>query len=167
MTPLADPAQFLTQLFQSGQEFVRQFAGASAMGASSETAETDFMAAPKQFAKMQQRALESFTAFWSMASGAATESDDRRFADAAWRNDPRFDLVRRAYLGYTRFLEDSVNAAPFDEKVKGQLRFGVRQFIDAMSPANFLATNPEAAQPDRRHGAVLGRLGQGPRFHER
>ena len=54
--------------------------------------------------------------------------------------------MRRAYLGYARFLEDSVNAAPFDEKSKGQLRFGVRQFIDAMSPANFLATNPEAAQ---------------------
>ena len=146
MTPLTDPAQFLTQLFQSGQEFVRQFAGASAMGASSPAADTDFMAAPQQFAEMQQRMLESFTAFWSLASGAAAESEDRRFADAAWRNDPRFNLVRRAYLGYARFLEDSVNAAPFDEKSKGQLRFGVRQFIDAMSPANFLATNPEAAQ---------------------
>ena len=60
MTPLTDPAQFLTQLFRSGQEFVRQFAGASAMGASSPAADTDFMAAPQQFAEMQQRMLESF-----------------------------------------------------------------------------------------------------------
>jgi polyhydroxyalkanoate synthase subunit PhaC len=152
MTPFTDPAQFLTQLFQSGQDFARQFPGAGASAASKESssassgASGDFMAAPKQMFELQQRMLENFTAFWSTASGTATGSDDRRFADAAWREDPRFDLVRRAYLGYARFLEDSVNAAPFGEKEKGQLRFGVRQFIDAMSPANFLATNPEAAQ---------------------
>lgn len=150
MTPFNDPAQFLTQLFQSGQDFVRQFAAAGAAAtapsAAAPHASGDFMAAPKQMLELQQRMLENFTAFWTNSGGTAGETDDRRFADAAWRNDPRFDLVRRAYLGYARFLEDSVNAAPFGEKEKGQLRFGVRQFIDAMSPANFLATNPEAAQ---------------------
>ena len=51
--------------------------------------------------------------------------------------------------------------------------FGVRQLVDALSPANFLATNPEAhaarardgrREPDRRHEPVLGGPGQGPRL---
>ena len=35
---------------------------------------------------------------------------------------------------------------PVDEKTKAQMRYGMRQFIDAMSPANFFMTNPEAMQ---------------------
>ena len=33
-----------------------------------------------------------------------------------------------------------------DDRTKRQLRFAVRQFVDAMSPANFFMTNPEAMQ---------------------
>jgi polyhydroxyalkanoate synthase len=39
-----------------------------------------------------------------------------------------------------------VDAVPGDERTKEQIRFGLRQFVDAMSPANFLLTNPEALQ---------------------
>ena len=35
-------------------------------------------------------------------------------------------------------------ATEVDEKERHKLRFFARQFIDAMSPANFAATNPEA-----------------------
>ena len=41
---------------------------------------------------------------------------------------------------------ECVDAAPMDDKAKEQLRFAARQFNDALSPANFLATNPEAMQ---------------------
>ena len=40
-------------------------------------------------------------------------------------------------------LADLVDQAQVDEKSKLQLRFYARQFIDAMSPSNFPATNPE------------------------
>src|SRR2546427_2785279 len=43
-------------------------------------------------------------------------------------------------------LQNAAEAAPVDDKAKDQLRFGVRQFVGAMSPANFLVTNPEAQQ---------------------
>ena len=33
-----------------------------------------------------------------------------------------------------------------DDRTKKQLRFAVRQFVDAMSPANYFMTNPEAMQ---------------------
>jgi len=40
-------------------------------------------------------------------------------------------------------LADIVDQAQVDDKSKLQLRFYARQFMDAMSPANFPATNPE------------------------
>jgi polyhydroxyalkanoate synthase len=43
-------------------------------------------------------------------------------------------------------MQRSVEAAPVDDKTKAQLRFATRQFVDAMSPANYLATNPEAIE---------------------
>ena len=77
---------------------------------------------------------------------APTGSDDRRFAGDAWKSDPRFDAFKNGYLAYSKFLQDSVEQAPVDEKMKDQMRFAMRQYVDAMSPANFLASNPEAMQ---------------------
>jgi len=41
-------------------------------------------------------------------------------------------------------LEELVEGAELDAQAKGRARFAVRQWIDAMCPANFAATNPEA-----------------------
>jgi polyhydroxyalkanoate synthase len=71
---------------------------------------------------------------------------DKRFAADAWRNDPRFDGLRRTYLAYSDFLQGAVESVPLDDKTKAQMRYGMRQFVDAMSPSNFFATNPEAMQ---------------------
>ena len=79
-------------------------------------------------------------------SAATAASDDRRFASEAWRSDPRFDLLRRTYLAYSDFLRGAVETVPLDDKTKAQVRFGMQQFVDAMSPSNFFATNPEAMQ---------------------
>jgi polyhydroxyalkanoate synthase len=79
-------------------------------------------------------------------SPAPNGPEDRRFAGEAWKGDPRFDAFKNGYLAYSKFLQDSVEQAPVDEKMKDQMRFAMRQYIDAMSPANFLASNPEAIQ---------------------
>src|ERR1043166_5131633 len=82
----------------------------------------DFMAPARQFAAMQQKLLEQFTAFWTGAFGAAQTSPeqvaDRRFSDEAWSEDPRFDLIRRAYLSYSGFLMNCVERAEVDEKTR-------------------------------------------------
>ena len=109
------------------------------------------------YAEMQQELLEADDGILvgdagvrrhpaMQAAAPIAQDEDRRFAGEAWRNDPRFDAVKRGYLAYSSFLQDAVESAQVDEKTKEQMRFGVRQFIDAMSPANFLATNPEAIQ---------------------
>jgi polyhydroxyalkanoate synthase len=113
------------------------------------------MEASKRITEMQQDYLKQVTGFWTAAMGGAnpwqptapaTDAADKRFAGETWNNDPRFDTIKRAYLAYSSFLSDSVEAAPVDDRTKGQLRFAVRQVVDAMSPANYFATNPEAMQ---------------------
>ena len=79
-------------------------------------------------------------------AAAGTKDNDRRFAGEAWSNDPRYDSVKRTYLAYSNFWQQAVESTPADEKTKAKLRYDMRQFVDAMSPSNFLATNPEAMQ---------------------
>jgi polyhydroxyalkanoate synthase subunit PhaC len=151
-----DPAQLLAKLFQSGQEQMRQLTAAGGTGNAQQDPTAAFVAASRHYAEMHQNFLKQITGFWSAMLGAATpaeeaaapmaKDEDRRFAGKAWQDDPRFDAVKRTYLVYSSFLRDAVESTLVDEKTKGQLRFGVRQFVDAMSPANFLATNPEAIE---------------------
>jgi len=159
-----DAAQILAGLLESGQELMQSslasMGGGAALGDPANPA-AQWLEATKRVAEMQQDYLKQLTGFWTTAMGAANpwqliaganpwlssptppDSADKRFAAEAW-NDPHFDLIKRTYLAYAKFLGDSVEAAPVDERTKGQLRFAARQIVDAMSPANYLATNPEA-----------------------
>jgi polyhydroxyalkanoate synthase subunit PhaC len=89
--------------------------------------------------------LDAAAAFWSRQVGLAAPEgrSDRRFAAPEWTELPPFDQVRRAYLAASDTLLQAVEAAPLDERSRRQMRFLARQFVDAMSPANFVTTNPE------------------------
>jgi len=76
-------------------------------------------------------------------SSFESESVDRRFSDTAWQETPYYDLLKQSYLLGSKQLKDLVDQAQVDDKSKLQLRFYARQFIDAMSPSNFPATNPD------------------------
>jgi len=78
------------------------------------------------------------------APDAPPERGDRRFSSAEWQRSPWFDYLRQSYLINSRFIEDWVGAVEADSRTKDRLEFITRQFTDAMSPANFVATNPEA-----------------------
>ena len=77
---------------------------------------------------------------------ATLDKGDKRFAGREWRDSGYHDYLRQVYLLNSRFLNDLVEAAQLDEPAKQRLRFYTRQLIDALSPANFAATNPEALQ---------------------
>jgi polyhydroxyalkanoate synthase subunit PhaC len=76
-------------------------------------------------------------------SDVALARGDKRFKDEVWREMPYYDLLKQSYLLGSRQLHEFVDRAQVDDKTKLQLRFYARQFIDAMSPSNFPATNPE------------------------
>jgi polyhydroxyalkanoate synthase len=150
-----DPAQLLASLLEGGQAMMRNFGVPSAPEPGASNPMADFFAASQQVADMQQEFWKQATAYWSAFPAAFTGAaqapadaadSDRRFAAEVWRNDPRFDLIRRSYLAYSSLLQNTVESAQLDEKTKAQMRHGMRQFIDAMSPSNFLLTNPEALQ---------------------
>jgi len=94
-----------------------------------------------------QQGLAQINAFWTTALNPGGQPiGDRRFAADAWRQDPRFAPLAQGYVQFTAMAQKALAAAPLDERSKAQWGFALRQVVDAMSPANCLATNPEAMQ---------------------
>lgn len=74
----------------------------------------------------------------------APDSRDRRFKDEAWEKNAVFDFLKQSYLLSAKWIQKSVKEVeglnPHDAR---KIDFYTRQFVDAMSPSNFLVTNPE------------------------
>ncbi len=68
---------------------------------------------------------------------------DRRFHAAAWREQPFFALMMQSYLLYGEYLRELAHLAPLPPDEKRRLEFATRQYVDALAPTNFPATNPE------------------------
>lgn len=102
---------------------------------------------PSVIAKLQNDYMQQMSSLWQEMLGAKTPSiSDKRFSSPEWQSNPMHAFTAAAYLLNARFLTamaDSVEATP---RAKQKIRFAVQQMVDAMSPANFLATNPEAQQ---------------------
>lgn len=80
----------------------------------------------------------------SRATSHATE--DRRFASPAWREQPWFAWVREAWGLYAEYLTELASLAQLPPEEKRRLEFSTRQFVDAMAPSNFPATNPDVIE---------------------
>jgi polyhydroxyalkanoate synthase len=121
----------------------------SDFGRSLQTATVD----AAKLAALQARYFQQCASLWQAmlaresghdaAPVAQPDSGDRRFSSPEWQGNPWFDYLRQSYLINARFLADSVEAVDADSRTKERLRFAARQISDAMSPANFAATNPE------------------------
>ena len=97
-----------------------------------------------------QQGLQQMQAFWSTSlmptATLPQAAADRRFAGDEWQRDPRFAPLAQGYLQFSSLMRTALKAAPLDERSKSQWDFALSQVLDAMSPANCLATNPEALQ---------------------
>lgn len=70
--------------------------------------------------------------------------DDRRFNDAEWAENALFDFIKQSYLLFARSIFNTVhNVEGMSEETRQTVDFHARQFVNAMSPTNFVATNPE------------------------
>ncbi|MFO1297300.1 MAG: class I poly(R)-hydroxyalkanoic acid synthase [Rubrivivax sp.] len=76
--------------------------------------------------------------------GAAAPLPDRRFAGEEWLKNPAAAFNAQLYLLNARTLMQMAESVEGDAKTRNRLRFAVQQWIDAASPSNYLATNPEA-----------------------
>ena len=154
--PSADALEYLESLMRAGRDAMKQFddALASVAGVCNKEANSLGPLSPIGLvADLQRDVFKHLWQFWNAAflqafgggahSNAVLARGDKRFKDEAWHEMPYYDLIKQSYLLGSRQLHDFVDRAQVDDKTKLQLRFYVRQYIDAMSPSNFPATNPE------------------------
>jgi polyhydroxyalkanoate synthase len=83
----------------------------------------------------------------------AEDPRDRRFKDEAWRENEVFDFIKQSYLLSARYFQNVVSGVEgLDPKTAQKVDFYTRQFVDAMSPSNFLLTNPEVLRKTAETG---------------
>jgi len=123
------------------------------------------MANPAQLVQAQIGFWQDYLTLWSntarrMMGGDATAvieeaRGDRRFKDDAWRENEVFDFIRQSYLLSSRYFTSVVQGTEgLDAKTAQKVDFYTRQFVDAMSPANFVMTNPEVLRRTAETGGA-------------
>ena len=151
-----DSQAYLEDLMRAGQDAMKQFDDALVSVAGVGTKDSLSSGRLFPFGLIVDLQREYFRQLWQLwnsiflqtfAGGAhsnvALAGGDKRFKDDAWHEMPYYDLLKQSYLLGSRQLHEFVDGAQVDDKTKLQLRFYARQFIDAISPSNFPATNPE------------------------
>ncbi len=112
---------------------------------------------PQSFAESQMALVQDHMKLMQMMTGkllgkkpapfVEVNPKDRRFNDEGWSDSALFDYIKQGYLINARWLQQSVgNIQGLDAHTAHKLGFFTRQFIDAMSPSNFLLTNPEVVR---------------------
>jgi polyhydroxyalkanoate synthase len=121
-------------------------------------------AGPAEQASYLEKQAKLWNALMNRSGEVVVSPDpaDRRFAHPQWSANPYYDYLKQSYLLASRFLTESLERAALEPQAKERARFAVKQWIDAMCPANFAATNPQALeQALETRGESLARgLGQ-------
>jgi polyhydroxyalkanoate synthase subunit PhaC len=104
--------------------------------------------------QMQGDYLKQATELWnqslqvlqpgSAADTTKPKASDRRFAGQDWAANPAAAYTAQMYLLNARTLMQLADEMQGDEKTRQRVRFAVQQWVDASSPSNYLALNPEA-----------------------
>jgi polyhydroxyalkanoate synthase len=109
---------------------------------------------PQRALDVQARLGQAYLDLWAAAakrlSGqdsapvAVPDAGDKRFTDPEWSSNQFYDFLKQAYLLSTRWARQLVtDAAELDPHTRQKAEFYVRQISNALSPSNFVLTNPE------------------------
>jgi polyhydroxyalkanoate synthase len=109
---------------------------------------------PRRTADLQTRLGRSYLELWEAAArrlaGESSEAviapdpRDKRFADPEWSSNQFFDFVKQAYLLSAKWADALVaDAEGLDPHTRRKAEFYVKQIANALSPSNFVLTNPE------------------------
>lgn len=102
--------------------------------------------APDKLQALQQAYVREAAELWNSGLQQGAAAKDKRFASAAWAQNPVAAFSAAVYLLNARTLLGLAEAADTDPKTKARLRFAVEQWMAASAPSNFLALNAEAQQ---------------------
>jgi polyhydroxyalkanoate synthase subunit PhaC len=88
----------------------------------------------------------SWMKLFGVDTGPVAEPDkgDARFKDEDWSRNFLFDLIKQSYLISARHIRETVAKVDgLPEESEKKVAFFTRQYVDALSPSNFLLTNPQ------------------------
>jgi polyhydroxyalkanoate synthase subunit PhaC len=113
-----------------------------------------WLADPQRTLELQTRLGKAYLDLWASAAKrlagepaepvAVPAPNDKRFADPEWTSNQFFDFLKQAYLLTTQFANQMVSeAGNLDPHTRHKAEFYVRQIANAVSPSNFVLTNPE------------------------
>lgn len=113
-----------------------------------------WMKDPVKLLDAQFNAWQSYMEIWQRSAQAlmghettpvvTADSGDRRFRDADWDDNPFFNYIKQTYLVAAGAILSSVEDLDnVDDKTAAKIAFFSKQFVDAVAPSNFIATNPE------------------------
>ena len=164
MSDIADRSQRLVTAWLQRQG-VKEGGAGDALGLGSAFFEmtTRLMANPAKVMQAQMGFWQDYLTLWQSTAkrmlGVPAErvidapAGDRRFRDESWRDNEVFDFIKQSYLLSARYIQDVVKQADgLDPKTAAKVDFYSRQFIDAMSPSNFVLTNPEVLRKTAETG---------------
>jgi polyhydroxyalkanoate synthase len=108
---------------------------------------------PSKQTELAQSAMEKTMELWGFAAQAAdgnphapvtdNPAEAQRFKAGAWGRWP-YNVLAQSYLHTQAWWDQAADAAPGMDKDKSDLaRFSIKQALEAVSPQNFLLTNPE------------------------
>jgi polyhydroxyalkanoate synthase len=128
---------------------------------------------PTRMLSLQSEYATRLQHLWSgflKPEGGSPALGDKRFASPAWSKQTPFAWSAALYLLNADFMQRMADAVDADAKTRERIRFFTQQWVDALSPSNFLPTNPEAQQllldskgDSLRHGIenLIADLGKG------
>jgi polyhydroxyalkanoate synthase len=104
------------------------------------------------------RGMKLTTNAYARMWGLPTEeviSTDKRFKEEAWRENPAVAMMKQAYLITAHWMEDMADSMEsLDPNIHHRTKFWTKQLADALSPSNFVLTNPEVMQEIVRTGGT-------------
>lgn len=118
---------------------------------------TALMRNPEKIVEAQMNAWNSYFDLWISTANrmlgedsqpvVEPEKGDRRFRSEHWQENPFFDYLKQSYLVAANSIQSIVaDVEGLDEKTARKVEFYTKQYVDALSPTNFVLTNPEVIE---------------------
>lgn len=75
--------------------------------------------------------------------GDLSNNRDKRFTDLEWSKYPHFNFLKRNHLLLEKLSSKIIDEIEIDDKMRKKIAFYTKQYMSALSPSNFLFSNPE------------------------
>jgi polyhydroxyalkanoate synthase len=141
--------QFQQSMSESWGKAIQSFqtmdigsAGASMPSMGKKLPEIHF--APEKLQELQQQYMQEALALFNSGMTPPDTKSDKRFADAAWGDNPVAAYAAAVYLLNARTMMGLAEAVDADPKTRNRIRFAIEQWMAAAAPSNFMAFNAEA-----------------------